>query len=173
MKRGLPDLPSALLIVDVQVRFMPSADVSKQVGVINRVSAAYRRAGRPVVLMRVMGEVEGHPYDGPRSDLFAEGLIVGDNDTMVDKIAMNSFRDTPLKQILDDMGVRSVMICGSLSHMCVMGTYFGAFDAGFSPYVIEGALISGVEEYDRAAETICRCVDPDELIASLGSSPEP
>ena len=172
MDRPVPDAPSALVVVDMQRRFLPEDGSWKgAVSVINRVADAFRLAGRPVVFMRVVGKVPEHPYRGPEDDLFAEDLDVRDGDAVIDKTAMNSFRGTCLGQLLADMAIKAVVICGTLSHLCIPATYFGAFEAGFSPYLLKGCVISGDPSLDAAAEALCRCLDPDSLIAALTASP--
>ena len=119
----------------------------------------------------MVGKVPEHPYRGPEDDLFADGLEVRGGDAVVDKTSMNSFRGTRLKRILADAGAETAVICGTLSHLCIAATYFGAFEAGFSPYLLKGCVISGDPSLDAAAEALCRCLDPDSLIAALTASP--
>ena len=172
MDRSVPDAPSALLVVDMQRRFLSDDGPWKgTVSVINGVADAFRLAGRPVVFMRVVGKVPEHPYRGPEDDLFADDLEVREGDAVVDKASMNSFSGTRLKQILADAGAKTVVICGTLSHLCIAATYFGAFEAGFSPYLLKGCAISGDPSLDAAIETLCRCLDPEDVIAALTASP--
>lgn len=123
------------------------------------------------MFVRVVGKVPDHPYRGPEDDLFAEGLEVREGDVVIDKTAMNSFRGTELGSILRDTGTVAAVICGTLSHLCIPATYFGSFEAGFSPYLLKGCVVSGDPSLDAAAETLCRCLDPEDLIAALKASP--
>ena len=51
----------------------------------------------------------------------------------------NSFRDTTLLKELKDNNIEELVICGSMSHMCIDTTVRAAFDLGFPCTVIEDA----------------------------------
>ena len=51
----------------------------------------------------------------------------------------NSFRDTPLLEILKSMHIDDLVICGAMSHMCIDATTRAAFDLGFNCVVAEDA----------------------------------
>ena len=51
----------------------------------------------------------------------------------------NSFRDTPLLEILQQEKADHLVICGAMSHMCIDATVRAAFDFGFTCLVAEDA----------------------------------
>ncbi len=51
----------------------------------------------------------------------------------------NSFRDTPLLDILKNLHIDDLVICGAMSHMCIDATTRAAFDLGFNCVVAEDA----------------------------------
>jgi nicotinamidase-related amidase len=62
-----------------------------------------------------------------------------DGEEVVVKNYPNSFRDTPLLEILKNMHIDDLVICGAMSHMCIDATTRAAFDLGFNCIVAENA----------------------------------
>lgn len=57
-------------------------------------------------------------------------------DEVIQKHYPNSFRETNLIEKLTDAGVKNIVICGAMSHMCIDATTRAAFDLGFNCTVI-------------------------------------
>ena len=57
-------------------------------------------------------------------------------DPVIQKHYPNSFRETPLLNMLKDTEVERVVICGAMSHMCIDATTRAAADFGFNCTVI-------------------------------------
>ena len=53
------------------------------------------------------------------------------SETVITKNYPNSFRETGLKDFLVAQGVKRLILCGMMSHMCVDATVRAAFDLGF------------------------------------------
>jgi len=62
-----------------------------------------------------------------------------DGEKVIVKNYPNSFRDTPLLDILKNMHIDDLVICGAMSHMCIDATTRAAFDLGFNCVVAEDA----------------------------------
>ena len=60
-------------------------------------------------------------------------------DTIIEKHYPNSFRETSLEEKLQDKGIKDIIICGAMSHMCVDTTVRAAFDLGYSVELISDA----------------------------------
>lgn len=58
---------------------------------------------------------------------------------VVVKHAPNAFRDTSLKQLLDDQHVEQLVVIGAMSHMCVEATTRAAADFGYPVTVVHDA----------------------------------
>ena len=169
MDRISPGSRTALVIVDMQERFRgnyedPEKEWNVPVSVINRVSEAYRAAGQPVVLLRMEGPCACHPWDGPETDRYVDELVTADSDIRILKTHMSGFRDTELAAVLRGRGCDSVVICGTLTNMCVMNTYFSAFDNDFIPYLLRNGTICNKKGANEAAYLICSTVDADHVI---------
>ena len=168
MDRISPGKSVALVIIDMQERFRGSyEDIDKEwngpVSVINRMSDRFRELGRPVILLRMEGACAGHPWDGPRTDVFVDELHTADSDIVITKPHMSGFRDTDLAERLRELGCDAIVICGTLTNMCVMNTYFSAYDHDFLPYLLRNGTICNDYEINKAAEKVCSTVTFDHV----------
>jgi nicotinamidase-related amidase len=68
-----------------------------------------------------------------------ELVAPGEGETVVVKNYPNSFRETPLLNVLKNDTIENLVICGAMSHMCIDATTRAAFDFGFHCVVAEDA----------------------------------
>ncbi|PZX33500.1 isochorismatase family protein [Streptomyces sp. DvalAA-21] len=86
---------------------------------------------------------------------------------MVRKTYDDSFRETPLRALLTDAGVRSVAVCGLMSEMCVQATARTALALGYRvvlPY-------DGHATHDVPAEPGVSDVVPAAVVARVAAWP--
>ncbi|MNQ51894.1 Streptothricin hydrolase [compost metagenome] len=70
------------------------------------------------------------------------------DEPVVLKHFVNSFRETELQSILDQQGIESLVIVGSMSHMCVDGITRAAADLGYTVTVIHDACATRDLEFN-------------------------
>ena len=58
---------------------------------------------------------------------------------VIEKHYPNSFRETSLQEKLQNKGIKDLIICGAMSHMCVDTTVRAAFDLGYDIELISDA----------------------------------
>lgn len=61
-------------------------------------------------------------------------------DKIVQKKTYNAFYETELDEWLEDRGVTSVIVCGTLANVCVLHTASGAGLRDYKPVIVEDAL---------------------------------
>jgi nicotinamidase-related amidase len=145
----------ALIVVDIQNDYFPQgkwplvgADAAADNAV--RLLKAFRDAGNPVVHIRHEFTSEEAPFFTPGSEgakLHPKVLNQG-NEPVVLKHFVNSFRETELQSILDEQGIKELVVVGSMSHMCVDGITRAANDLGYSVIVIHDACASRDLEFN-------------------------
>ena len=172
MDRISPGARVALVIIDMQERFRgdysdPEKEWNRPLQEINRMSDAFRERGVPVILLRMEGPCACHPWDGPQTDVFVDGLRTSDSDIVITKQHMSGFRDTELARTLRELECDAVLLCGTLTNMCVMNTYFSAYDNDFLPYLLKGGTICNDYELNGAAEKICSTVAYERVLEHL------
>ena len=77
--------------------------------------------------------------------------IIGEKDIVIDKPAYSSFEGTNLQRYLVQLGMKTLLICGFITDVCVEGTSRTAFDRGYMPVLIEDACATSGEEEQRVA----------------------
>ncbi len=160
-----------LVVVDVQKKFtggsIPEKGDEEAVRVINEAAAMFRAAGRPVIFIFYDGECECSNYEKSDGDEFLHGIITYPTDIIVHKKHMNSFLDTKLEETVKECGGDSILLAGMVTQYCVLGTYFGAFERGLSPYLLKGGIISTNPKINEAAYVICKTFTLDEVKENL------
>jgi nicotinamidase-related amidase len=145
---GLPGTPadlnqSALIMIDCQNTYrqgvMKLKGVEAALDEASRLLALARRLGRPVFHIQ-HDAGPGSPYD-IQNDIgaIAEPVAPREGEPVIVKNYPNAFVGTDLEQRLHDAGIKSVVLAGFMTHMCVNSTARGAFNLGFQPTVVANA----------------------------------
>lgn len=136
----------AIVVVDFQNEYLstgklPLAGLEPALANAARIIAAARATGEPVIHVR-------HEFAGPDAPAFVPGtdgvqiipaVAPIEGEPVVVKNHPNSFRDTALKPMLDELGVGELVVIGAMSHMCVEATSRAAADFGYSVTVVHDA----------------------------------
>jgi nicotinamidase-related amidase len=137
---------SALILIDIQQDYFPHGRMELLGAVRASESAAkllnhFRKTGRPVVHVQHISTRKEATYFIPGTDgiNFHNNVAPLDNEFTVVKHYPNSFRDTNLQDYLDSRGIKELVICGMMSHMCIDATVRAAFDRGYSCVVAHDA----------------------------------
>jgi nicotinamidase-related amidase len=144
----------ALVLIDVQNDYFPGGKwplkgIESAADNAAKLLAAARRAGDLVVHVRHEFPAANAPFfapgsEGARIHPKVRGL---DDEPVVLKQHVNSFRETDLKEILDRHGVEEVVICGAMSHMCVDAGVRAASDLGYKCVVVHDACATRDQEF--------------------------
>ena len=145
----------ALILVDIQNDYFPQgkwplvdADAAADNAV--RLLKAFRDAGDSVVYIR-------HEFTSSEAPFFTPGsegaklhpkILNRADEPVVLKHFVNACRETELKSILDEQGIKELVIVGSMSHMCVDGITRAAADFGYTVTVIHDACASRDLEFN-------------------------
>lgn len=136
----------AVVVIDIQNDYFPNGKyelvgMEKAAANAARVIAAARARGDRVIHVR-------HIFPSPEAPFFTPGskgseinpaVAPQDGETVVVKTHPNPFRDTELKQILDEKGISEVVVVGAMSHMCIDATARAASDFGYGTTVVQDA----------------------------------
>jgi nicotinamidase-related amidase len=138
----------ALLIIDIQNFYFEGGSVpltgpveaAKQA---RRVLDRFRERRLPVIHVRHV------PASGPVTDQYTIRPEVAPlpGEKVVEKRYANSFRDTPLLELLRGLGVKQLVIVGMQTQMCVEAAARAAADLGFEVTVVADACATRPLEY--------------------------
>ena len=165
---------TALLLIDIQNDYFPGGKMELEGSIqaaacAKRLLTFFRERKMPAVHIQ-------HISLRPEATFFlpeTEGVKIRadvaptPDEEVVRKHYPNSFRETPLLDILKRMGANEVVICGMMTHMCVDATTRAAFDYGFSCTVISDACATRALNF--ADEIIPAAHVHGALLAALGA----
>ena len=145
----------ALIVVDIQNDYFsqgkwPLAGADAAADNAARLIAAFREAGNPIIHIRHEFTSADAPFFTPGSDgakLHPKVLNRADEPVVL-KHFVNSFRETELQAILDEQGIKELVVVGSMSHMCIDGITRAAADLGYGVTVIHDACASRDLEFN-------------------------
>lgn len=131
-------MQTGLLIIDIQRDYFPggktelvgSEEASRQAG---RLLEAFRAAKAPVFHVHHLSTRPGATFFLPGTDGIEPDAHVrpASGERVIVKHFPNGFRETPLAEDLRAAGVRDLVICGMMTHMCVDSSTRAAADLGF------------------------------------------
>lgn len=139
----------ALVVVDLQNDYFPGgkwtlSGIDAAADNAGRLLAAARTAGEPVLHIRHEFRSEDAPFftpGSPGAQIHPKAANRADEPVIL-KHFVNSFRDTELKQRLDEIGVTEIVLCGAMSHMCIDAATRAAADFGYKVTLIHDACAS-------------------------------
>jgi nicotinamidase-related amidase len=150
-------LKTALLVVDMQKEFFEIEESQKSLheilGVVNFSINFFREANQPVIFIQDEDAGEGRDSEGYQ--LF-ESINAKESDFYVSKKYSNSFWQTNLEDILKELNVGMVLICGFAAEYCVQATYLGASERGFEPALLQHGVASIDQRYIGFVQEIYR-----------------
>lgn len=163
----------ALVIIDIQKDYFPGGQVplanpNAAAEAAAKVLGAARARGIPVVhVHHSMPRERGVPFliegtDGQQVHDLVKPL---DGEVVVTKQFPNAFRETNLLEILRNLEVDTLILCGMMTHMCVDFTARAAFDLGFNVSVASDATATCPLELE--GQTIEADVVRDAHLAGL------
>ncbi len=103
--------------------------------------AAFREKALPVVHVRHEFPTNDAPFFLPGSEgaQIHSSVAPQAGEPVVMKQQINCFRDTELKQLLDEQGIEHLVIVGAMSHMCIDAGVRAAADFGYQVSVAHDA----------------------------------
>lgn len=131
-------MSAALLVIDVQQEALEGCpDPDGLVDRINRLSSDAEEAGVPVIFIQHEGEDE-LAKGSPGWEL-ADRLDRPDGSHLVPKSYRDGFEETELVPLLEDLGVRRLVITGVHSDYCVQTTALSALIRGYDVTLVKDA----------------------------------
>jgi len=148
----MPD--TALLVIDIQNDYFPGGAME-----LEGAEAAGAKAGKVLDSFRKDGMLAIHVRHlsvRPGSTFFLPGTKGAEihasvapkgGEMVVEKNFPNAFRATPLKDELERLGVKNLVVAGMMTHMCVDATVRQAADLGYKVTLLGDACATRTQTY--------------------------
>lgn len=137
---------TALILVDIQNDYFAGGQMelsgSLAASLKARDALSFFRQNRLLVIhIRHISLRPGATFflPGTRGAAIHENVEPLSTETVIEKNFPNSFRDTPLLDLLGQHGINRPVIAGMMTHMCVEATTRAAFDLGFECTLLHDA----------------------------------
>ena len=137
---------TALLLVDYQNDYFPEGkwelegiDLAAANGAM--LLERFRHKNLPVVHIRHEFESHDAPFFVAGSDgaKIHTSVAAQEGEPVILKHSANSFKDTDLKSLLDELEIQRVIVIGAMSHMCIDAATRAAADYGYEVIVAQDA----------------------------------
>ncbi len=177
---------AALLVLDMQRYFLdkdshayiPSSDAI--LGPIQRLIDGFHAQNRTIIFTRhIDPESEGNPMRMWWKDALDEDDELSqlmptmryDSATVLVKSSYDAFHATELDLLLRDAGIKQVVICGVMTHLCVETTARSAFCHGYNVFLPVNATATTNEDHHLAtirnlSHGFARITSVDELLGT-------
>ena len=138
-------MDEALLIIDVQNDYFPGGACElcgawEAEDRVIELIAESREIGRPVVYIQHINPPEETFFlEGTAGCEISPRIAPQPGDAVFVKFYPNSFLETGLDDYLQEKGVRKLIVCGMMTHMCVDTTVRAAMDYGYEVDVVADA----------------------------------
>ncbi len=139
-------MKKVLLLIDIQNDYFEGGkcelvNANSALKNAEKALTLFRERGLPIVHVQHLNLREGATFFLPNTDgiLIHSRVAPMQHEYIVIKDTPNSFWGTNLLDILKQMDVNSLVVCGMMSHMCIDATVRTAFDYGFDVTLLEDA----------------------------------
>lgn len=131
-------MTTALILIDIQNDYFPAGALPVEGSEAAAQEAArlldrWRARHLPVIHVQHLSVRPGAPFlvPGTAGADIHDAVAPLPGETVVTKHFPNSFRDTPLLDLLRRLGATRLVVAGMMTHMCIDSTVRAAFDLGF------------------------------------------
>lgn len=164
-------MKTALLLIDIQNMYfiegcMRLDNPEKAVKNAGKLLAEFRRNNMPIIHIKHRFNTEGFGEDGEFLCDIHKSVCPMNNETVLEKNRPNSFYGTGLKEVLDGLGVKKLVVAGMMSHMCVDTTVRAAQDMDYTVILADDACADKALEFN--GKIISAEVAHSTFMAALG-----
>ncbi|MCY9059284.1 cysteine hydrolase [Bacillus inaquosorum] len=139
-------MTTALLVIDIQNDYFPNGKMAltnpeKAAQNAAKLLSHFRNTGAPVFHVQHITEGNMAHFFHPNTEgvEIYESVRPLEKETVIVKYMPNSFFNTDLHEKLQEQGVKELVVCGMMSHMCIDATVRSAVEHGYVCLVVEDA----------------------------------
>lgn len=145
---------TALIIIDIQNDYFPGgamelegADAAGEKA--GQVLEKFRKDGAPVIHVRHLSVRPGSTFflPGTQGAEIHGSVSPRDGEAVIEKNFPNSFRATGLEEHLKKGNIKSLVVAGMMTHMCVDATVRQAADLGYKVTLLGDACATRAQAY--------------------------
>lgn len=173
-KEGNTKMKPALLVIDVQkdyITMMSKSDQELAIEMMNWTIWVFRKFDLPVIRVYHSDPEWGPSEDSPGFQ-FHDSLKILPADPMIIKTYPSSFTKTNLDEMLQELDINTLFLCGLSSVGCVLSTYTDAASHDYKAFLVKDALLSHKEKYTDNVEEMFNAMDLETIMYMIEISQE-
>lgn len=150
---------TALLVIDIQNDYFPGGAMALEGALAagekaGAAIASFRKQGLPVLHVRHLSVRPGSTFflPGTKGAEIHESARPEGNEPVIEKNFPNSFRSTGLNELLQQGGIKNLVVAGMMTHMCVDASVRHAADLGYKVTLLADACATRAQSF--GGETI-------------------
>lgn len=148
---------SALIVIDVQVNVVADA-FERDAKVANMATAVAKARAASVPVIWVRHSAEDLPLNTDGWQIVPE-LTPIEDDPIIEKKYRSSFVETNLEEVLAQLKISHLYICGAETNNCVRHTSMSALESGYDITLIEDAHTTTGFEWNGYVMDAARTID--------------
>ena len=145
---------TALVIIDIQNDYFPGGAMQLEGSDAAAANAAkalesFREDKMPVIHVRHLSVRPGATFflPGTRGAEIHASVQPAPGETVIEKNFPNSFRNTGLKELLEQKTIKNLVVAGMMTHMCVDASVRHAADLGYKVTLLGDACATRAQTY--------------------------
>ena len=124
---------TAAIIVDVQEKLMPAMFNQEEVEKnVNRLVAGLKLLEVPMIVTQQYTKGIGMTIPSVIETF-------GDDFSYMEKTSFGVYGEAPIKEAIDGLGKKNIIVCGTETHVCVLQTCIQLKEAGYQPILVTDA----------------------------------
>jgi len=163
--RHKKDLNPALLIIDVQNRYIPiipQREKELAFFFINHLIELFRKHDFPIICIYHLNEENGPKLNTEEFE-YPDSIKIKSEDSRIIKTYSDSFNKTKLNEILKEKGSNTLFLCGLSAVGCVLATKTGAQNNDYKAFIVKDAIMSHNSDYTKNIETMFDAISYDAV----------
>jgi nicotinamidase-related amidase len=145
---------TALVVIDIQNDYFPGGAMELEGAQAAGVKASqalkiFREKKQPVVHVRHLSVRPGATFfiPGTMGAQIHDSVKPAAGETVIEKNFPNAFRATGLKEFLEKQDIKSLVVAGMMTHMCVDASVRQAADLGYKVTLLGDACATRAQSY--------------------------
>jgi nicotinamidase-related amidase len=159
------DLKPALLVIDVQNRYIPiipQREKELAFFFINHLIELFRKHDFPIIRIYHHNEENG-PKPNTEEFEYPDAIKIKTEDTQIVKTYSDSFNKTNLNEVLKEKGSNTLFLCGLSAVGCVLATKTGAQNNDYKAFIVKDAIMSHNSDYTKNVEAMFDAISYDAI----------
>jgi nicotinamidase-related amidase len=159
------DLKPALLVIDVQNRYIPiipQREKELAFFFINHLIELFRKHDFPIIRIYHHNEENG-PKPNTEEFEYPDAIKIKTEDTRIIKTYSDSFNKTNLNEVLKEKGSNTLFLCGLSAVGCVLATKTGAQNNDYKAFIVKDAIMSHNSDYTKNVEAMFDAISYDAI----------